>query len=489
MNHMPSKTMPKHCEKSMHRMYIRKGTEKRKWLPVGYFCDVCSKMLTEVEIMKNKELEKIIGGSVNLVEFENNPRAVVIDLGSCFTKVGVAGESKPRFIFDSAVYYSEAGSSFIRQANYKDLEKKSVKTIKIFRDTENIEEQIDLDDLEIFLTHIFDELEIKPNELPLLLVDRIIDDVSIEYLKGKTNVVEKSSLSSRAKEMLLAEEPVKYVNHSAKLDVFRRRLTLVLFDRLKITDLYFSMEEILSLYANDANTGVVVSIGNQNTRIVPIYKGYIICHAHSFRKVGGKDVVDLVKDEVNNQGVSMIRSAEELDVMQKNIRIASEELCYVSIDPNEEPKKWQNSDKLARSFRIIDDEFVTLEETRFQATEVLLQKIPLSVTKDLGNLAEAVVESIRKCDKDLVKDLYSNIILTGGASMYEGLLERFTKEIRSVAHEKTAEINVNLSTNGEFSGWIGGSILASVDILFDRKLWVTRDEYKEKGSSAVDRCF
>ena len=196
----------------------------------------------------------------------------------------------------------------------------------------------------------------------------------------------------------------------------------------------------------------------------------------------------VVKKEVINQGMSMRRSVEEQDTMQKNIRIASEELCYVSIDPSGEGKKWHNSDKLSRSFRLIDNDFISLEETRYQSVEVLFRNEPLSVTKEPGNLAEAVVESIQKCDRDLAKDLYSNIILTGGASKYQGFLERFTREIRMVAPQDI-EINVSLSTDGVSSGWIGGSIIASIDIFYDRKLWITKEEYDERGSSVVERCI
>ena len=431
MNHMLSKTIPKHCGKSMYRMYIRKGTEKRKWIPVGYFCDICSGMFRKVDLMKKREIDEILIGLERLTDFKKDTRAVVIDLGSCMTKVGVAGESKPRFIFDTAVYYNEDGKTFIRQTNYQDPKKKSVRTVSIFHDTENIEEKMDLDTLELFFIHIFDELKIKPEDLPVLIVNQILDKTNLEYLKGNVGVVNNSTLPSHAKELLLAEKPVKYVSRLPRLHALRKKLALVLFDRLNISDLYFSFEEILSIYANQSVTGIIVSLGYQNTHIIPIFGGYVISHARNFRSVGAKDVINIVKKEVINQGMSMRRSVEEQDTMQKNIRIASEELCYVSIDPSGEGKKWHNSDKLARSFRLIDNDFISLEETRYQAVEVLFRNEPLSVTKEPGNLAEAVVESIQKCDRDLAKDLYSNIILTGGASKY-AITSSFNKGISTV---------------------------------------------------------
>ncbi|KAH0472300.1 MAG: uncharacterized protein KVP18_004865 [Porospora cf. gigantea A] len=38
-----------------------------------------------------------------------------------------------------------------------------------------------------------------------------------------------------------------------------------------------------------------------------------------------------------------------------------------------------------------------------------------------------------KCDMDIRKDLYANIVLSGGTTMYEGIGERMTKDITALA--------------------------------------------------------
>jgi len=472
----------------MYRLYIRKGTTNRRWIPVGYFCDVCSKMFRKMDLMEKSEISSILIDPEELAEYVKKPKAVVIDMGSCFTKVGVAGESKPRFVFDTALYYDNTGKTFIRRANFQETTKKTAKLLKFFQNHTNIEETIDLDIFELFLTHVFNELKIKPSHLPVLFINHLLDDMSLEYLKGNTELISDSSLPPNAKKLLLAEKPIKYVNHSQRLHALWKKLILVLFDRLHISKLCLSFEEILSLYANKSVTGVIVNLGNQNTRIIPIYNGFIISHATNFRSTGGKDVIDEIKKEVLNQGKSMGRTIEKQDIIEKNIRITSEELCYVSIDSKKEDKHHYPSDKLIRYFKIIDDEFVSLKEARYTATEVLFQNEPLSITKEPATLAETVVESIQKCNQEIAKDLYSNIILTGGASMYEGFLERFTRDLRRVAPQN-AEINVILSIDSANSGWIGGAILASIDSLYSRKFWITKEEYNEKGSSIVEHCF
>lgn len=38
-----------------------------------------------------------------------------------------------------------------------------------------------------------------------------------------------------------------------------------------------------------------------------------------------------------------------------------------------------------------------------------------------------------KCDVDIRKDLYGNIVLSGGTSMFPGMADRMSKEITSLA--------------------------------------------------------
>lgn len=44
-----------------------------------------------------------------------------------------------------------------------------------------------------------------------------------------------------------------------------------------------------------------------------------------------------------------------------------------------------------------------------------------------------VGEAIMKCDVDVRKDLYGNVVLSGGSSMFEGIAARMTKEIKSLS--------------------------------------------------------
>ena len=80
-------------------------------------------------------------------------------------------------------------------------------------------------------------------------------------------------------------------------------------------------------------------------------------------------------------------------------------------------------------------------------------------------LQKLVHESLTQVlDADLRKELSSNIILTGGASLFPALDKRLSVELGEVLsssykYKVTASKN---SVENRYSAWIGGSILSSL---------------------------
>jgi actin-related protein len=92
-----------------------------------------------------------------------------------------------------------------------------------------------------------------------------------------------------------------------------------------------------------------------------------------------------------------------------------------------------------------------------------------------------------KCDIDVRKDLYGNVVMSGGTTMFPGIPERLSKELTSLA-PSSMKIKVVAPPERKFSVWIGGSILSSLSTF--QAMWITRSEYDESGPSIVHRkCF
>lgn len=100
---------------------------------------------------------------------------------------------------------------------------------------------------------------------------------------------------------------------------------------------------------------------------------------------------------------------------------------------------------------------------------------------------ETTFNSIMKCDVDIRKDLYGNIVLSGGTTMYPGIGDRMQKEITALA-PATMKIKIIAPPERKYSVWIGGSILASLSTF--QQMWISKQEYDEAGPSVVHRkCF
>ena len=100
---------------------------------------------------------------------------------------------------------------------------------------------------------------------------------------------------------------------------------------------------------------------------------------------------------------------------------------------------------------------------------------------------ESGYTSIMKCDIDIRKDLFANIVLSGGTTMYPGIADRLQKEVTSLA-PSTLKIKIIAPPERKYSVWIGGSILASLSTF--QTMWITKEEYEESGPGIVHRkCF
>ncbi|KAJ0976544.1 hypothetical protein J5N97_012018 [Dioscorea zingiberensis] len=104
---------------------------------------------------------------------------------------------------------------------------------------------------------------------------------------------------------------------------------------------------------------------------------------------------------------------------------------------------------------------------RFRCPEVLFQ--PSLIGMEAAGIHETTYNSIMKCDVDIRKDLYGNIVLSGGSTMFPGIADRMSKEITALA-PSSMKIKVVAPPERKYSVWIGGSILASLSTFQQVKL-------------------
>jgi len=101
-------------------------------------------------------------------------------------------------------------------------------------------------------------------------------------------------------------------------------------------------------------------------------------------------------------------------------------------------------------------------------------------------LPALISASINSCDPDLRQVLLSNVVLSGGGSLFSGIADRLHNELNRIFPHAKIHAPGN-PIERRYAGWLGGSILASLGTF--HQLWISKEEWQEHGKSIVgQRC-
>ncbi|RWS06576.1 beta-actin-like protein, partial [Leptotrombidium deliense] len=108
-----------------------------------------------------------------------------------------------------------------------------------------------------------------------------------------------------------------------------------------------------------------------------------------------------------------------------------EKACYVVDDFNQAITSATSSSTHHKKYTLPDGKVIRIGDEQFRCPEALFQ--PRLLGMESYGIHEITHMSIMRCNIDIHKDMFANILLSGGSTMYSGFAERMLKEITALA--------------------------------------------------------
>ncbi|XP_076447741.1 actin-5-like [Babylonia areolata] len=369
---------------------------------------------------------------------------VVIDNGSCMCKVGFAVDSAPRAVFPPIVGRPKP-QSWLVGSDQKDCyvgdEAHCRRDILNPKDPVPIARGVitDWEDMEKVWHHaLYNELRVAPEEHPVLLTQN--------PLTPKTD---------------------------------SEKMTQIMFERFRSPAMYVAIDAVLSLYAAGSVTGIVLDSGEGVTYSVPVHESCALPHAVTSLDLAGRDLTTYLMKLLSGRGYSFATTAE-----RRLVRDVKESHFYLALDFEKEMRdSSKDPSNFDRRHELPDGKEVIVADERFRCPEALFRPSLLGMESAPG-VHQMIHKSIMKCGADLRKNFYSNIVLSGGSTLFDGFVDRLQKEMIALA-PPDAEVKIVAPPERQFSAWTGGSIIASLPSF--QTMCISRQEYEEYGPAFVHK--
>lgn len=370
--------------------------------------------------------------------------SIVIDIGSGITKAGFTGEDGPRSVFSTIIGKPKKSGLLVgmeQREYYVGEDALSKIDIMNYQSPVVNGEISDWDKYETLLHYLFfEDLKLIPEESSLLF-----SECPINPSKNKSKLAE------------------------------------LLFETFNIQRIHIANSSMLGLYSYGFTSGIVLDSGYGVTSSVPIYEGYPLPHASVKSKFGGGNLSELLLSMIKPQ-IPVKYNGMKSRLISDRIKESFGYIKKNGIGIYDDKDNKANEDH--EEYTLPDGSIIKLGSEIFNFSESLFSPI----NDSYHGVIKLLLDSNSKCDPDVIDEIQENICLIGGSTLLKGFNERLEYEMTQ--KKGTTAFKLNSNSERQFSTWIGGSIITSLNNF--NNMWVTRSNYDEIGNSleAIEsKCF
>lgn len=369
----------------------------------------------------------------------DEPKVIVLDIGSAYTKCGLAGETGPRCIIPS-------------QTQSARLSK--VVNIWDFRSAEELYENLK----GLLHTLIYRHLLLTPKDRRVVVVESLLCP-----------------------------------------SVFRDTLAKVLFKHFDVGSILFSPSHLLSVLTLGTNIGMVVDAGYKETVVVPVYEGIPIMKGWQIIPLAGKAIHSQIKAQLMEHGT--ISNADEKhqavsavpeSITEEILEDIKVRCCFVTSFERGQliqdvTVRGGHANKLPppppdTDYPLDGNSILHISgRIREHSCEVLFEQ-----DNEETSVATLLLDSLLKCPIDTRQALARNVLVIGGTAMLPGFYHRLQLELENLLKKPVYADQLGIKkfqfhkapAKENYTAWLGGALMGALETLPAKSL--SRDVYLQK---------
>ena len=211
-----------------------------------------------------------------------------------------------------------------------------------------------------------------------------------------------------------AAQPVMVGCHHADKKEYKERVIKIFMEEMGCKGFYICGTGLLSLYGSGKLQGIVVDSGDGTTTVVASQEGLINDHQDHCLKVAGQDIDAHIKallhgkiedrEFIRNIKHNKCRLESEGTILKKNQLLAS------------------GAGEVEQPYTLPDGSTVNITGAVVAAPDILFNPRKVGVRKP--GIHELVYDCVHQSDYDSRRDLFNNIIVSGGNFNIPGLTQK-----------------------------------------------------------------